>query len=124
MAFAYSPVNKKQYKIITQQLDSLTPPPIRRITLGSTATNDIYLIPHISEERYKDCYQNQSLKVEWTFDFGVINVEDIFVIDSQWDPKTMAFFATCLWDSPNYTGTPLVDNGWTKASFLSSDGDF
>ena len=124
MGVAYSPVNKNQYKVITQQVDSPNPPPIRRITGGSTATNDIYLIPYISEERYKDGYQNQSLKVEWTFDFGEINAGDIFVIDSQWNPKTMAFFATCLWDSPNYTGTPLVDNGWTKASFSTSTGDF
>ena len=124
MGVAYSPVNKNQYKVITQQVDSLNPPPIRRITGGSTATNDIYLIPYISDERYKDGYQNQSLKVEWTFDFGEINAGDIFVIDSQWNPKTMAFFATCLWDSPNYTGTPLVDNGWTKASFSTSTGDF
>ena len=124
MGVAYSPVNKNQYKVITQQVDSLNPPPIRRITGGSTATNDIYLIPYISDERYKDGYQNQSLKVEWTFDFGEINAGDIFVIDSQWNPKTMAFFATCLWDSPNYRGTPLVDNGWTKASFSTSTGDF
>ena len=75
MGVAYSPVNKNQYKVITQQVDSLNPPPIRRITGGSTATNDIYLIPYISEERYKDGYQNQSLKVEWTFDFGEINAE-------------------------------------------------
>ena len=124
MGLAYSPVNKNQYKIITQQVVSPTLPPIKRITGGSTGTNDIYLIPYISEEKYKDGYQNQSFKAEWTFDFGEINAEDIFVIDSQWDPKTMAFFATCLWDSPNYTGTPLVDNGWTKASFSTSTGDF
>ena len=123
MSFAYSPVNKNQYKIITQQVDSSSPPPIRRITGGSATTSDIFLIPFISEEKYKYGYQNP-LKVEWTFDFGEINEDDIFILDSQWDPKTMAFFATCLWDSPNYTGAPLIDNGWTKASFSTSVGDF
>ena len=124
MSFAYSPVNKNQYNIITKKLASSTPPPIKRITGGSALTDDIYLIPFISEERYKDGYPALSSKIEWTFDFGEINAEDIFIIDSQWDPKTLAFFATCLWDSPNYTGTPLIDNGWKKGSFSPSGGDF
>ena len=121
MAIAYSPVNENEYNMLNKQA---APSPIRRITQGSSSTNDIYLIPYIAEERYQDGNPNASQKIEWTYDFGSINAGDIFVIDSQWDPKTMAFFATCLWDSPNYTGTPLVDNGWTKASFSTSAGNF
>ncbi len=121
MAIAYSPVSENEYKMLNKQA---APSPIRRITQGSSSTNDIYLIPYIAEERYQDGNPNTSLKIEWTYDFGSINAGDIFVLDSRWDASLMAVFATCLWNSPNYMGTPLIDNGWTKAQFRSSSDDF
>ena len=100
------------------------PRPIRAITDGSSQTNDIYLIPYISEERYQDGHPSKRKIIEWTYDFGDINAEDIFILDSRWNPKTIATFATCIWNSPNYTGKPLFDNGWSKGKFKPQKSDF
>ena len=124
MGIAYSPVNRRQYKIITKQGNQGALPSIERITNGSELKNDIYLIPFVAEKRYRTGYPLTSQRAGWTFDFGDINSEDIFILDSRWDRKTMAFFATCLWDAPNYTGKPLIDNGWEKGSFSPASSDF
>lgn len=84
MVLAYSPVSKSQYKMLNGQK---TPKPIRRITGGSSQTNDIYLIPYISEERYQNGYPSTNQKIEWTYDLGNLNDGDIFILDSKWDPK-------------------------------------
>ena len=121
MSLAYSPVSSNQYKMLNGQKK---PKPIRRITGASSQTNDIYLIPYISEERYQDGHSSTRQKIEWTYDFGDINAEDIFILDSKWDAKTIATFATCIWNSPNYTGKPLLDNGWSKGKFKPQNSDF
>ena len=124
MGFAYSPVNKRQYKHVSKSNTKGALPTIHRITGGNASTNDIYLIPFVAETRYKHGNPNISKRVGWTFDFGDINRGDIFILDKQWEPKTMAFFATCLWDAPNYIGEPLSDNGWNKGRFSPGSGDF
>ena len=120
MGTAYSPVNEKKYKMLNKQKK---PRPIKVVTGGSSRSNDIYLIPYISEKRYQDGYSKRN-KIEWTFDFGEINSGDIFILDSRWDSSQIAVFATCLWNSPNYVGKPLLDNGWSKGKFNPKSSDF
>lgn len=121
MGTTYSPVKKHQYKMLNKQKK---PRAIRAITGGSSKSNDIYLIPYISEERYQDGHRSKRKRIEWTYEFGDINAEDIFILDSRWNPKTIATFATCIWNAPNYTGEPLFDNGWSKGKFKPQKSNF
>ena len=106
MSLAYSPVSSNQYKMLNGQKK---PKPIRRITGASSQTNDIYLIPYISEERYQDGHPSTSQKIEWTYDFGDINAEDIL----SWTASGMQKPSQLLQHASGTRQTTQANHFWT-----------